>query len=217
LKNILALNALKFPLKLSKEKKIYNLMNNLFTTISTIIQNRRTIKPFMMNGNKIPDEQIAELLALADWAPTHGLTEPWRFTVYAEPAAFCHQHAEMYKQNTSADEFTQGVYDNFFHQGDKVSHVIVAVMQRGNLPKISAFEEMAATACAIQNILLGATALNMASFWSTGGMILKPAMKAFLQLRDDDEVMGVLYFGYADEYPKGIRRVPLAEKVKWIK
>jgi nitroreductase len=191
-------------------------MDTTFSTVSTIIKNRRTIKPFMMNGNKIANEQVAELLELADWAPTHGLTEPWRFVVYANPADFCHQHAELYKQNTPADEFAEGVYNNFYTQGDKVSHVIIAVMQRGNLPKIPAFEEIAATASAIQNILLGATALNMASFWSTGGMILKPAMKAFLNLRDEDEVMGVLYLGYADEHPQGMRRVPLTEKVRWV-
>jgi nitroreductase len=191
-------------------------MSDTFSTIATIIKNRRTIKPFMMNGNKIPDEQITELLELADWAPTHGLTEPWRFTVYADPAQFCLAHAEMYKANTDADSFAQGVYDNLAQQGDKASHVIIAVMQRGNLPKIPAFEEMAATACAVQNLLLGATALNLASYWGTGGMILKPAMKAFLNLRDEDEVMGVLYLGYADEHPQGVRRVALADKVKWV-
>jgi nitroreductase len=188
-----------------------------FSTIATIIKNRRTIKPFMMNGNKIPGEQITELLELADWAPTHGLTEPWRFTVYSDPSQFCLAHAEIYKANTDADSFAQGVYDNLAHQGDKASHVIIAVMQRGNLPKIPAFEEMAATACAVQNLLLGATALNLASYWGTGGMILKPAMKAFLNLRDEDEVVGVLYLGYADEHPQGVRRVALADKIKWAK
>jgi nitroreductase len=192
-------------------------MNNNFPTIQTIIQNRRTVKPFMMNGGKIANEQITELLALADWAPTHGLTEPWRFTVYADPAKFCNAHAEMYQQNTPVDEFNQGVYDNLAHQGDKASHAIIAVMRRGDLPKIPASEEYASTACAVQNLLLGATALNLASYWGTGGMILKPAMKAFLQLRDEDEVMGVIYLGYADEYPKGIRRIPLVDKVTWIK
>jgi nitroreductase len=188
-----------------------------FSTRATIIKNRRTIKPFMMNGNKIPGEQITELLELADWAPTHGLTEPWRFTVYSDPSQFCLAHAEIYKANTDADSFAQGVYDNLAHQGDKASHVIIAVMQRGNLPKIPAFEEMAATACAVQNLLLGATALNLASYWGTGGMILKPAMKAFLNLRDEDEVVGVLYLGYADEHPQGVRRVALADKIKWAK
>lgn len=191
-------------------------MENIFDTISTIIKNRRTVKPFMMNGQKIPNEQINQLFELADWAPNHGLTEPWRFTVYANPADFCRQHAELYKQNTDAESYAEAVYNNLAVQGDSASHVIVAVMQRGNLPKIPAFEELAATACAIENLLLGATALGIASYWGTGGMILKPAMKALLNLRHEDEIMGVLYLGYADEQPKGIRRVPLTEKVKWV-
>ena len=170
----------------------------------------------MMNGGKIPDEQVQELLELADWAPTHGFTEPWRFTVYANPSDFCNQHAELYKQNTPADNYIEATYNNLYNQGNKVSHVIVVVMKRGDLPKIPAFEEVAAASAAIQNLLLGATALNIASFWSTGGMILKPAMKQFLNLRDEDEVMGVLYLGYADEYPAGIRKTPLSEKITWI-
>ncbi|WP_184547069.1 nitroreductase family protein [Mucilaginibacter sp. FT3.2] len=188
-----------------------------FTTITNIIQSRRTIKPNMMNGHKAPNGHIAALLELADWAPTHGFTEPWRFTVYENPAKFCQQHADIYKQGVSAGEFDETVYSNLQHQGDKASHVIIATMQRGDLPKIPPFEEVAAVSSAIQNILLGATALNMASFWSTGGAILKPAFKEFLQLRDEDQVMGVLYLGYADAMPEGKRTIPLENKVKWIK
>ncbi len=188
-----------------------------FTTIAHIIQTRRTIKPNMMNGHKAPNAHIAALLELADWAPTHGFTEPWRFTVYENPAVFCLQHADVYKQGTSAEEFNETVYNNLAHQGDKASHVIVAVMQRGNSPKIPPFEEVAAVSSAVQNILLGATALNMASFWSTGGAILKPGFKDFLQLRDEDQVMGVLYLGYADAIPEGKRTIPLENKITWIK
>lgn len=190
-------------------------MNNNFATISAIIKNRRTIKPFMMNGNKIPDDQINSLFELADWAPTHGLTEPWRFIVYADPSVFCSEHAEMYKHNTNPDDFNQAVYNNLAQQGDKASHVIIAIMHRGDLPKIPIFEEMAATSCAVQNLLLGATALNIASYWGTGGMIQKPAMKQFLDLREEDQVMGVLYFGYTDEHPHGVRRIALDTKIKW--
>src|ERR1700753_3697038 len=97
-------------------------MNEIFSTIADVISNRRTVKPFMMNGARIADEQVNELLQLADWAPTHGLTEPWRFIVYTNPADFCIEHAEMYKQATRPDEFSQSVYDNMAHQGDKASH-----------------------------------------------------------------------------------------------
>ncbi|MFD0749943.1 nitroreductase [Mucilaginibacter calamicampi] len=190
-------------------------MTEQYNTVANVIKDRRSVKPFMMNGRKIAHEQVQSLLELADWAPTHGLTEPWRFVVYANSSDFCHQHAELYKTNTPATEFIQGSYDNFYTQGDKVSHVIVTIMQRGNLPKIPVSEEVAAVAAAIQNVLLGATALHIASFWSTGGMILKPAMHSYFNLREEDQIMGVIYLGYADEYPKGVRRVPLSEKVVW--
>jgi nitroreductase len=192
-------------------------MNDNFTHIAKVIEHRRTIKPFMMNGHKIPNGHVAALLELADWAPTHGYTEPWRFVVYETPAEFCSVHANLYKENTPANDFNEGTFNNLSAQGDKASHIVIAIMKRGNLPKIPAFEEMAATACAVQNLLLGATALNIASYWGTGGMALKPAMKIYLGLGDEDQVVGILYLGYADEHPAGKRTVPLEDKVNWIK
>lgn len=168
-----------------------------------------------MNGSKIPDETVKDLLELANWAPNHGLTQPWRFVVYTNPADFCQQHAGLYKENTPESEYIQGTYDNLYTQGTKVSHAIVAIMERGNLPKIPVFEEEWAAAAAVQNILIGATALNIASFWSTGGMILKPAMHSFLNLGGEDRVMGVIYLGYADEYPKGVRNDTASDKTEW--
>jgi len=190
-------------------------MDNIFATISHIIKTRRSIKPVMMNGKRIPDYQVHSLLELADWAPTHGFTEPWRFTVYSNPPEFCSQHAELYKQNTSAADFAEAVYNNLSHQGDKVSHIILVSVKRGGLPKIPVIEEIEAVACAIQNILLGATALNIASYWGTGGMILKPAMKDFLCLGEEDHVAGAVYLGYTDELPTGSRTVQLEKKIKW--
>jgi len=192
-------------------------MDTTFSTISTIIKTRRSTKPLAMNGNKIPNGHIAAILELADWAPTHGYTEPWRFIVYENPIEFCRQHAELYKQNSLGDNFEPSTYNKLLNQGNAASHIIIAVMKRGNLPKIPAFEEIAATSCAIQNLLLGAAALNIASFWSTGGMALKPALKEFLQFGEDDVVMGILYLGYADEFAEGKRTIPLEEKISWVK
>jgi nitroreductase len=85
------------------------------------------------------------------------------------------------------------------------------------LPKIPAIEEIEAVSCAIQNILLSATALDIASFWSTGGMALKSQMREFLALDEEDHLIGVIYLGYADQYPAGSRVIPLEEKIKWLK
>lgn len=169
-----------------------------------------------MNGNKIPNGEIAALLELADWAPTHAFTEPWRFVVYAEPKAFCEKHAEIYQESTAPENFKEAVYNNLLNMGNTASHIVIAYMKRGDNPNIPAFEEIAATSCGIQNMLLGATALNIAVYWGTGGAALRPAMKVFLGLEEQDQVMGILYFGYADEYPEGKRRIPLEEKIKWV-
>jgi nitroreductase len=192
-------------------------MNDRFEIIAGIIKNRRSIKPVKMNGKKIPDEQVWELLKLANWAPTHGRTEPWRFIVYSgnKVKEFCHQHAELYKTHTPKEKFEQANYDKHMHNGDLASHIIIAIMQRGGSPKIPALEEIAATAIAIQNILLGATAAGIASFWSTAGMVHHPAMKDFLQLNKEDIVMSLAYLGYSDEQVEGKRQTEIGEKVIW--
>jgi nitroreductase len=192
-------------------------MNDHFEIIAGIIKNRRSVKPVKMNGKKIPDQQVRELLKLANWAPTHGRTEPWRFIVYSgnKVKEFCHQHAELYKTHTLPEKFEQANYDKQLHIGDLASHIIIAIMQKGNLPKVPALEEIAATAIAIQNILLGATAAGIASFWSTGGMVHHPVMKDFLHLNKEDIVMSLLYLGYTDERMEGKRQTGIEEKVIW--
>ncbi len=192
-------------------------MNDRFEIIASIIKNRRSIKPVKMNGKKIPDEQVRELLKLANWAPTHGRTEPWRFIVYSgnKVKEFCRQHAELYKTHTPKEKFEQANYDKQMHYGDLASHLIIAIMQRGGSPKIPALEEIAATAIAVQNILLGAAAAGIASFWSTGGMTHHPVMKDFLQLKEEDIVMSLLYLGYTDEQMEGKRQTEIEQKVIW--
>jgi nitroreductase len=192
-------------------------MNTTFDTLTQIITQRRTTKPAQMNGGQIPNDTVAQLLALANWAPTHGRTEPWRFVIFAHEkvAAYCQLHAELYKNHTPAEQFIEATYQNLLHQGDKASHVVLAYMQRGNLPKIPAIEEVAATSCAIQNVLLGAQALGIAAYWGSGGMILKQPFKDWLQLQPEDQVLGALFLGYTNEVAIGKRNSDIGSKVTW--
>jgi nitroreductase len=187
--------------------------------LDQVIRLRRTTKPEKMNGNSIPDQTVRELLELADWAPTHAYTEPWYFVVYAGEAVrrFCKNHAEMYKQNTPEERFQAGTYEKLEHMGDKASHLIALCMKRGENPNIPALEEVVATSCAAQNLLLGAAARELAVYWGTGGQTLKPAMKEYLGLGEADQVLGLLYLGYADNVlAEGKRNKPLEQKIKWV-
>lgn len=189
-----------------------------FASIQSIIQNRRTVKPNLLNGNKIPDAQVLEILELANWAPSHGLTEPWRFKVYAGEAVktFCQQHADLYRQNIPAEKYMPEKFDKLAHMGDAASHILIGIMHRGNLPAIPVLEEIAAASCAIQNILLGATAAGIATYWGSGGMAYHPAMKAYLNLREEDLVLGIIYLGYSDKKPVGRRNSTIEDKIEWF-
>ena len=187
-----------------------------FEIIKKNIQERRSCKPALMNGKKIEDIHIHQLLTLADWAPTHAHTEPWRFVVFANNAVqqFCRDHAEMYKHNTQ--KFETAKYEKLLHNADKASHLIAVYMKRGSNPKITFMEEVCATAAAVQNILLGASSLHIAALWSTGGLTYHTAMKHYFGLQDEDQMIGFLYLGYSDIAPKeGHRIVPLKDKIEW--
>lgn len=40
-----------------------------------------------MNGQPVSQAEVQQLLEAANWAPTHGKTEPWRFAVLSSREA----------------------------------------------------------------------------------------------------------------------------------
>lgn len=189
-----------------------------FEVLESVVRQRRTTKAARMNGKKIIESDIRDIIQLADWAPTHGRTEPWRFLVL-EGEAFQHfseQHAALYRQQTAPEQFREDKYKGLLENYKTASHLIVVTMKRTVAGKIPEMEEFAAVSAAIQNMLLGASAKGIAAIWSTGGMTTKPAMKSMLDLSGEDRVVGFLYLGYTDDEPRqGFRKIPLSEKIIW--
>ena len=193
---------------------------NTFESLKKTIQARRSSKPAEMNGQKINNNFIQQLLELADWAPTHGRTEPWRFIVFEDLAKqqFCLDHAELYKANTDPEKYSKAKYEKLKEQGDTPSHIMIVYMKRTTNNAIPVLEEIAAVSASIQNILLGAAAQNISALWSTGGMMHHPSMKKQLDLAVEDVIMGLLLLGYSDQPIKeGIRKIPLESKIVWKK
>lgn len=191
---------------------------NHFNVLQELVENRRSTKPALLNGKKIDDQQIRDLLALANWAPTHARTEPWRFVVFSGNAIgkFSADHADLYKAHTPEDKYTDAKYEGLLHTADNASHVVAVYMKRLPEAKIPVTEDIAAVAAAVQNILLGAQALGIAVLWSTGGMTHHPSMKNYLGLDEQDVMMGLLYMGYTDEPAKeGKRNSSAEEKTLW--
>lgn len=182
------------------------------------IKSRRTVKTTAMDGSRLADEQVWKCLEAAHWAPNHGRTEPWHFFVYTDDAlkVFCADHAAIYAASVNEADLNPNKMATLQQHGDYASHLVLVVMKRTPNAKIPAEEEYAATAAAVQNLLLAAEAQGIASIWSTGGMVLQPAMHQYLQLSTEDVVLGCIYLGKAKTTPsEGTRKATVAEKTTW--
>ena len=190
-------------------------MKEEFEIVTRLIKGRRSIFPPSYTGVEIPREAIEAILESANYAPTHKLTEPWRFMVFRKAAKsrLAAELARLYKDTTPADKFLQKKYDSItlkFDQSDTVI-VINAQLHPAKLPE---WEEVAALGCAVQNMALTAEALNVGGYWSSPGTI--DALTGFLGLQENEKCYGLYYLGYHNEEQKPANRRPIAEKVKWL-
>ena len=187
--------------------------------LSRLIRHRRSIPPEQFDTiKKVEDSIIEEMLENANWAPNHGLTEPWRFTVFSgdglnQLGLF---QADLYRKLSPVPDFKQPKYDKLLQRPLLASHVIAVGMKRQESGKIPEIEEIEATACAVQNMLITAAAHAISGYWTTGGVTYENEAKAFFGLGNTDKLLGFLYIGYPLKWTEG-KRNPAQEKVKWVR
>lgn len=188
--------------------------------ITAVIKDRRTIIPELYSDRKVHREQIEAILNNAIWAPTHGLTQPWAFTVFMEKGLqnLSDFLAETYERNTRAESFSELKKSKLQSRPLLAGAVIAVSLKRDPQSKISELEEIEAVACAIQNMYLTCTAWGLGAFWSTPGLIYSEEMNQFLGLTNSDKCLGLFYIGYPKpdiEWPKSHRR-PIEYFTTWV-
>ena len=186
--------------------------------LNELICSRRSTKPRLFNGKKVEDEIIWQILENANWAPNHGLTQPWRYKVYSSSGLkkLADFQADLYQKITPTDKFKPEKYARMKSNILKSSHVIVICMERQKSGKIPEIEEVEAVACSVQNMALTAAAYNICSFWGSGGVTYTEELKNFLGLAENDKCLGYLYLGYSDNPTTKSRRDRISDKVEWI-
>ncbi len=189
------------------------------TAFNQLIKNRRSVFPKDYSGERVDDAIVNQMLENANWAPTHKLTEPWRFVVFAgeglkKLATF---QSECYKKVTTSDgTFKEDRYQNLLTKPMESSHIIALGMKRDEKKSVPEWEELGAVFCAIENMYLTATAYGIGCYLSTGGITTFEEAKEFFGLGKEDKLLGFLNIGK----PKGAmpegRRKSIEEKVKWV-
>jgi nitroreductase len=184
-----------------------------------LIKNRRSVFPDQFEpGKHIPDEWIHQIVENATWAPNHKHTEPWRFTIFTGEGLkkLAEFQSEMYKKE-SGEKFKAEKYLKLQQNPLLASHVIAIGMKRSPEKKIPEIEEIAAVACAVQNIYLSVSAYGLGGYLTTGGITYSENAKPFFGLERDDKLMGFFYIGYVAIPSPPSTRKPVDEKAIWVK
>ncbi len=176
---------------------------------NALIRRRRTIKPVDMSEKPIENLHLATILENGNWAPTHGMTEPWRFFVYTGDSRrrlgeFLQQ---TYDQLTPADEVRPEKREKLGAQPLLAPAVIAIGMEREPDGKIPEIEEIEAVACAVQNMHLTASAIGMAAFWSSPPIVYSDEVRDWLGLGKGGKCLGLFYLGWpkSEDWPIGAR------------
>lgn len=161
--------------------------------LKQIIERRRSIVPKDYSTTPIPQPLLDEILNAANFAPNHKRTRPWRFKVYSgtEKNNLGQTLAAVYKNITPPQLFLEKKYSDITDKIAKSDVVLAVVINFSGL--VPQWEEVAATAMAVQNMYLTCTAYNVGCYWSTPE--LKDHINEYLALEGNQQCYGFFYLG----------------------
>jgi len=185
------------------------------------ILHRRSMGLARLKPDPVDRALIEKMLEAANWAPSHGDTEPWRFTVFAgegrEKLAelFAEAYREDHPEKAGAVDH-DGARKRAFAAPVWISIGVSPARNDDGSLVMTELEEIMAVTCAVQNLHLMASALGLAGMWHSKGSSVSPAVARGLSLESPSHLLGLFMCGWpATEWLTG-ERGPLSEKVQWV-
>ena len=178
-----------------------------FDDFAELVRSRRT-SMLVDREREVPAELVTSLCSLGRWAPNHKRTWPWRFAECTGDGRF--RLGEAYVADMLATGFgDEGKREKTRTKYARTPTVIVVGCAPSPTPQL-ANDDRDSVAAAVQTILLGATAMGLASFWSTAPVTVSPSVNALCDFPDDTRVVGMIYLGW----PTGSVETPPRPAVK---
>ena len=167
-----------------------------YERFEALVHARRT-SMFVDKEREVAPELVAELCGLATWAPNHKKTWPWRFALFTGDGR-ARLGETMVADMVAADFGDEGRRTKTLTKYLRTPATLVV----GCAPHPNEMlhqENRDAVAAGIQNLLLGATAKGLASFWSTPALTRPPGVLELCGFDHDDRIVGVIYLGWAND------------------
>lgn len=181
-----------------------------------LIHKRRSVFPPAFTDEQIPEAWLKIMLSSANMAPTHRLTEPWRFKVLRGQALerLASYLDQYYLAHTPPDQVSEKKREKTRNKVSRSQAVILICMQRDAHARVPEWEELAAVACAVQNMWLTAAALGLGGYWSTPAAI--ETMDELLPMNTGERCLGLFYLGRHQQPEMPAKRGDWEDKVEWV-
>lgn len=164
--------------------------------------------------DEVPDKaSVRRLLEAGVRAPTHHLTQPWRFLVLTGVAL------EEFGEAWARGAEREGKDPESARAKSRRAPVIIVIVEtpKHHLPKVQEVEEHHAVGAAMQNMLLAAHDMGLGAMLRTGPAAHIPEVHDYLGLKEGELVAGYVYVGYPE--PGGnrplTRRTDAADITEW--
>lgn len=153
-------------------------------------------------------ELVDALIELACWAPNHKHTHPWRFCVVSGAGR------ERLGRVAADALVRQGRGDPNLPDVMRAKYlrapVLLVVGSAAHADPLLHAENRDAVAAGIQNLLLSATALGLASFWASPPAPHDAPLKRLVGLGPEDQLVAFVYLGWPiAESPPARREAPV--------
>jgi nitroreductase len=179
------------------------------------IANRRSFALGDVSDQPVERAHIEQLLEAANWAPSHGKTEPWRFVVYTGESR--RQLAEAFGtafrlMNPQHAPGSEGEKAQVKRAWQAPVWIALGMQPSGKMPE---WEDLIAMGSAVHNMHLLASALGLAAKWTSGAVVMHAHVAEVVGFAPETKLYGFLYVGHpAIAWPEGQRR-PISDKVRW--
>ncbi len=157
------------------------------------------------------------MLEAAVLAPNHRMTQPWRFYVLGPEArrAYGAVLGARKAQRVEDPAAAQAVVDKVVASASALPAQVAVAMTLSDNPEVRE-EDYAATMMAVQNILLTARGLGLATHLKTGAVMEDPRARAALGIPDGQRLVAMIDLGEPSEAPEPKPRRSAAELTTWL-
>lgn len=171
------------------------------------MQSRQTILPKRLVAPGPDAVHTAQILEAASSAPDHGQILPWRFILVPTEARV---HLAQVFAAALLERDAQATPEQVAQAQEKAYRspllmLVVVDAQRGD-PEIDLFERIASAGCAVQNMLLMATALGYGSALTSGKALKSGALRTLFGLAPGDHALCFVSVGTVESRKKARAR-----------